>query len=86
MRSPLALALALTVVIVGAACGGGGDENADKAGDEGASTTTSTALAVPANPLPGVPGGAAPLTALSAPDPLGGPALIVKIDNAPKGR
>lgn len=90
------MAVATVVFLAASACGGGGSDvgkadagkaDADKATEGGVgATATSTTLAVPANPLPAVPGGAAPLTALPASGPLDRPALVVKIDNAPKGR
>jgi hypothetical protein len=76
MRRTLPLLLAPVLVL--AACGGGGD-------DEDASPTTrasSTTI------LPAPPGDVAPLTGLPQPDAArrGRVALVVKIDNAPKGR
>ena len=69
------------VVLVGAlvlaACGGGGDDH-DKA------TTTSTGPSTSTTVTP-IPAGTAPLTGLAGdPAKLGRPALVVKIDNAPK--
>lgn len=62
------------VMLMAAACGGGGD---------GEATTTSKRTTTTAEPGP-----VAPLTGLPAEDAgrLGRPALIVKVDNAPKGR
>lgn len=76
-----ALALAVALTLVTAACGGGGDKK----------TTTTTAppettTTAPVDPY-AFPAGGAPLTALPAiPDLLNRPALVVKLDNAPKGR
>ncbi len=70
------VALAVAATISGA-CGGDKDD-APKAQDE--PTTTEA-------PVPAAPGTGAPLTGLAAdPAKLARPALIVKIDNAPKGR
>lgn len=70
------------VCLTAAACGGGGDDKAKKPNKP---TTTSSAAPPPP---PALPGDAAPLTGLSLPDAAkrGRPALIVKIDNAPKAR
>jgi hypothetical protein len=79
---PLGLVLALALVL--AACGGG-----DKKKATTTTTTTSpptTQAAPPTNPPP-VPPGHFPFTALKGETSrLGRPALIVKIDNAPKAR
>lgn len=76
-----ARALPVLVVVFGiAACSGGG-------GDEAAPTTTSPTTAPPATAPPGPAPGTGPLTALPGdPARLGRPALVVKIDNAPKAR
>jgi hypothetical protein len=78
-------AVVLAVAIVAAACGGGDKKKATTT----TTTTTSpptTVAAPPGNPPP-VPPGHFPLTALKGePSRLGRPALIVKIDNAPKAR
>jgi hypothetical protein len=72
-------ALLLVAVLVTAACGGGTKKAAPKA-----TTTTAAPVETTAAP-PGAPG--APLTGLPGdPAVLARPALIVKIDNAPKGR
>lgn len=74
----VAVALALAATLSGA-CGGGDKDPAPTAKDE-PTTTTEAPVAVPA-------GGGAPLTGLAAdPAKTARPALIVKIDNAPKGR
>ena len=86
-RGPAGCATLLVALSLAAACGGGsGDDDAAPAPTTGPTTTaapetTTTAAPAPAGPL-------APLTGLPAPDPslLGRPALVVKIDNAPKGR
>lgn len=74
---PVALLVAATL----AACGGG---------DKKAATTTTTTAPPPTTAAPatvGFPAGASPLTGLPGkPELLGRPALIVKIDNAPKAR
>ncbi len=70
-------ALAVAALAAGA-CGGDDKKAAPKPGEP----TTTTAP-----PPPAAPGTGAPLTGLeSDPAKLGRPALIVKIDNAPKGR
>lgn len=71
----------VALALVAAACGGG---------DKKESTTTTappeTTTTAPPGP-PAFPAGAAPLTALPAvPEKLTRPALVVKLDNAPKGR
>ncbi|MGH9177514.1 MAG: DUF3048 domain-containing protein [Acidimicrobiales bacterium] len=70
--------LVLASVLVLAACGGGGDE------EDASPTTRASSTTV----LPPPPGDVAPLTGLSQPDAAlrGRVALVVKIDNAPKGR
>lgn len=67
------LVAVFAVVSVGAACGGGGSDDKRR-------STTSTAAASAAHvyPLTGLP--------LPEPAPPARPALVVKIDNAPKGR
>lgn len=69
----------LAVSLLGAACGGGGgkDDSASSTTQPEPSTTTGPVVAANANPLTGLPL-----------DPAGParPALIVKIDNAPKAR
>lgn len=78
LSTPL-LVLALTVT---AACGGGDDKEKATTTTAPPETTTTTAAAAP-----GFPAGAAPLTALPAvPEKLNRAALVVKVDNAPKGR
>lgn len=74
-----ALLLAMTVLV--AACGGGGGDDAKK-------PPRSTTTAAPPTTAPPTAPGTAPLTGAPAPDPskLGRPALVVKIDNAPKAR
>jgi len=79
-RRPGAWALAVVVLsMLGAACGGGKKQAAGTTTTTQPPPSTSTAPAVAAN--------AGPLTGLSA-DPPGParPALVVKIDNAPKAR
>jgi hypothetical protein len=79
-KSRLLAAGAVSLALVTAACGGGDKKAAPKATTTTAAPTT-TAAAAPAPtgaPLTGVAGGDAAK--------LGRPALIVKIDNAPKGR
>jgi hypothetical protein len=78
LAAPVVLILSLVV----AACGGGGGKA------KPAPTTTTTAGPTTTAPPPaGFPAGAAPLTALPAnPALLARPALVVKLDNAPKAR
>ena len=81
MRSTrLALPL-LAACVVLAACGGDGDKKAT-------TTTTTTTTAAGTTPAPAVAGDLAPLTGLAQPDAArrARVALVVKIDNAPKGR
>ena len=75
----LAAAFAAAAVLT-AACGGGDDEEAAKPTTTTAPTTTAPPAATPTS--------GAPLTGLAVSDPakVARPALIVKIDNAPKGR
>ena len=74
--------LLLVVVLAVAACSGGSKKDDKKAGE---APTPATAPSVPLDH--GVPPGAAPLTALPGdPGRIGRPALVVKIDNAPKAR
>jgi hypothetical protein len=78
-RAVGAVALALVLALVSAACGGG--KKAAKP------TTTTTAAPPTTTTAPGFPPGGAPLTALPAkPELLHRPVLVVKIDNAPKAR
>lgn len=76
-RSPIALVL-VSSSLLAAACGGGG-------GDDDKATSTTRAPAIPTSTLPG---DLAPLTGLPQPDAArrARVALVVKIDNAPKGR
>lgn len=69
-----------SVALLTAACGGGDDDEEAKATTTTAPTTTAAPAATPAT--------GAPLTGLAVTDPakVARPALIVKIDNAPKGR
>lgn len=78
-RSGFAALFALSLVAAG--CGGGD-------GKEEPTTTTTAATTAPPAPPPAGPGDAAPLTGLSQPDAAvrSRVALVVKIDNAPKGR
>src|SRR4051812_31819203 len=80
-KSRLLVAGAAALVLVTAACGGGDDK---KAAPKKATTTTAapTTTAVAAGPT------GAPLTGVQGGDAakLARPAMIVKIDNAPKGR
>lgn len=73
-------ALLSCLALAFAACGGDG-------GDEDAASTTTSSTGPPATSPPPVPAGSSPLTGLPA-DPalVGRPALVVKIDNAPKAR
>ena len=77
MRRTVPLFLASVLIV--AACGGGGD-------DEEATTTTRGSSSTTVLPTPA--GDVAPLTGLPQPDAArrGRVALVVKIDNAPKGR
>ncbi len=78
MRHGAAIAAAVTALLI-AACGGGGD------GKKPASTTTEP-TAAPTTPAT-IAAGVAPLTGLPGdPARLKRPALVVKIDNAPKAR
>jgi hypothetical protein len=73
--------LAVVMSVALAACGGGDDEEAAPR-----ATTTAPAADAPTS-LPSPPAGTAPLTGLPGdPAKLRRPALIVKIDNAPKAR
>jgi hypothetical protein len=75
------IALLLVAALVLAACSGGSEK--DEKGGE--APTPATAPSVPLDH--GVPPGAAPLTALPGdPGRVGRPALVVKVDNAPKAR
>lgn len=70
--------VALAALLLLAACGGGGD-------DEPEATTSSTSGASTTTTIDAVAPGTAPLTGLPGdPAKLGRPALVVKIDNAPK--
>ncbi len=73
-------ALLVVIALVAVACGGGGKKESAKK-----KTTTTTTAAATTTVLGN---GGAPLTGLPPSDPakLSRPALIVKIDNAPKGR
>lgn len=73
-------ALLVVTALVAAACGGGGDD--DKAAKK---TTTTTAAVTTTAPLGN---GGAPLTGMPPTDPakMARAAMIVKLDNAPKGR
>ncbi|MDQ3106184.1 MAG: DUF3048 domain-containing protein [Actinomycetota bacterium] len=66
--------------LLSAACGGGDDKAAPKSTTTTAPTTTAPPAATPTS--------GAPLTGLAVSDPakVNRPALIVKLDNAPKGR
>src|SRR5687768_6397590 len=79
MHRRRAICLLLVIAFTAAACGGGDDEKAAK------KTTTTTAA--PSTTVP-LGNGGAPLTGLPRTDEakLARAALIVKIDNAPKGR
>lgn len=70
----------VAAALLTAACGGGDDEKATEPTTTTAPTTTAPPAATPA--------AGAPLTGLAVTDPakVARPALIVKIDNAPKGR
>jgi hypothetical protein len=73
------LAAAVGLCLVGAACSGGGKkkEAATSTTQPPASTTTAPPVDPNADPLTGLP---------AAPGSVGRPALVVKIDNAPKAR
>ncbi|MGH9151205.1 MAG: DUF3048 domain-containing protein, partial [Acidimicrobiales bacterium] len=75
-RTPVPALVALCLVV--AACGGGGD------GDDDAATTSTSTATTSAAPA----ADAAPLTGLPQPDAArrGRVALVVKLDNAPRGR
>ncbi|MGQ0520351.1 MAG: DUF3048 domain-containing protein [Actinomycetota bacterium] len=78
-RAPIALVLlSSSVAVAVAACGGGGDGDKAPPTTRAAVTTTAATL----------PGDLAPLTGLPQPDAArrARVALVVKIDNAPKGR
>jgi len=80
-RHLVALALALTLALTAAACGGGKDEA------KPTTTSSSTPPSTAPPPTVGFPAGAGPLTGLPPhPDLASRPALVVKIDNAPKAR
>jgi len=84
MHRPRSLRIGAALVsaaLLTAACGGGDDD------DEKAKATTTTAPTTTAAPA-ATPASGAPLTGLAVTDPakVARPALIVKIDNAPKGR
>lgn len=80
LRAALLVALLVAAALL-AACGSGKKDAKPKA-----TTTTSTAPTTTTTAA-GFPAGAAPLTALPAkPELLNRPALVVKIDNAPKAR
>jgi hypothetical protein len=70
-------AIALVFVALGAACGGGDDDTATPTTKAPSTTTTLPPAAPNTYPLTGLP---------SDPARLGRPVLVVKIDNAPKGR
>jgi hypothetical protein len=73
--------LAILLAAATAACGGGGTKKPHTA------PTTTTAAPTTTTAAVGLPPGAAPLTGLPArPDTAARPALVVKIDNAPKAR
>lgn len=76
-RTPFAVSVAIVV----AACGGGGGGYKETVTTRASTSTTTT-------PAAGFPEGASPLTALAPADPalIARPALVVKIDNAPKAR
>jgi hypothetical protein len=77
VRRSLLPVVLLVASLTLAACRDGGHSKA-KTGDSAAGTTT---------PPPSVAAGADPLTGVRSPNgPVARPALIVKIDNAPKGR
>ncbi|HVF32259.1 MAG TPA: DUF3048 domain-containing protein [Acidimicrobiales bacterium] len=78
-RTPRLAAVLAAATLLTAACGGGDDE--------AAKPTTTTAPTTTAPPA-ATPASGAPLTGLAVTDPakVARPALIVKIDNAPKGR
>jgi hypothetical protein len=83
MSLPKSLSVTLSLLAAAslAACGGGGDK---KAATKPTTTTAPTTTAPPA----ATPTSGAPLTGLAVTDPakVARPALIVKLDNAPKGR
>jgi hypothetical protein len=81
MPKPL-IALFVAGALLGAACGGGKDKDAT------ATTTTAAKPAATTSSAPAVAAGTAPLTGLPIADAAKAkrPALIVKIDNAPKAR
>ncbi len=81
MRRTPVLALVAVVSLALGACGGDDDEKATPTTAPAGPTTTRAGE-------PGLPADAAPLTALNQPDPAlrQRVALVVKIDNAPKGR
>ncbi|MEY2476397.1 MAG: hypothetical protein QOG87_1712 [Actinomycetota bacterium] len=83
MRKPL-IVLFVAAALVAGACGGGKD-------DDASSATSTSAKAKPgatSSSAPAVAAGAAPLTGLPLADAAKAkrPALVVKIDNAPKAR
>lgn len=80
MRRSLIVFLVAGSLLAGA-CGGGGDDKQAKA-------TSTTKAAAPATTTPPVAAGVAPLTGLPLADKARAakPALVVKIDNAPKAR
>jgi hypothetical protein len=83
MTRPARPLLLLVVVLALAACSGGSKKADDK--KPAGAPTPATVATVPLDH--GVPPGGAPLTALPGdPGRIGRPALVVKIDNAPKAR
>jgi hypothetical protein len=82
MRRPLIALVLIACTLVGA-CGGGKDKKTSAA-----KSTTTAATAAPGPTTAPVPAGIAPLTGLPLADPARAsrPALVVKIDNAPKAR
>lgn len=82
-RSRLAASIVLCSLLAGS-CGGGGKDAAPAT--TAAPTTTTAAPTTTALPPPGLAPGASPLTGLMAEGRAGRPALLVKIDNAPKAR
>src|SRR5438552_4992870 len=75
------------VVVAGAAAAVAACSSSHRAATRRSATTTPTTASTTAGPPPALPGGVGPLTGLAA-DPAVArrPALVVKLDNAPKAR
>src|SRR5438552_8624397 len=75
------------VVVAGAAAAVAACSSSHRAATRRSATTAPTTASTTAGPPPALPGGVGPLTGLAAdPAVVRRPALVVKIDNAPKAR